>query len=127
MGTWAARLQKARNRARLSQAALAKGIGVTPGAVAHWEIGRNSPPPEKLAQISEFLNISLDWLITGKESSNTTGNIPTQESDSQSSLHRKIRQLSPRQCAALEPVVDSLLGIDSDAGIPHAKVGKQAG
>lgn len=54
--SWPARVLKLRNKLGLSQRELAKVMGVTPGAVAHWETGLRqlSGPVEKLIEILEI-------------------------------------------------------------------------
>lgn len=51
---------------KISQAALAKAIGVTHAAISFWENGINLPNVCDCWKMAEFMNISIDELI-GKE------------------------------------------------------------
>ncbi len=61
------RIRIARQRARLSQEALAAQLGVTRGAVANWECSVGAQPAsarlERLAQVTE---VCFEWLATGR-------------------------------------------------------------
>lgn len=60
------RIRSARRAAKMSQSALAAQLGVTPGAVAHWERpGGAKPGVERLASVAAAVNVSFDWLATG--------------------------------------------------------------
>ena len=61
------RIRVARQRARMSQEALATQLGVTRGAVATWECAMGALPAtarlEKLASVTE---VRFEWLATGR-------------------------------------------------------------
>ena len=59
-------LKKIRKRANLSQAELAKLLGVNQYNISFWEIGRSEPNIEQLIKLSEILNVPTDYLL-GKE------------------------------------------------------------
>ena len=61
------RLAQARAKFNLSQAALAKRLKVSPGAVGQWEAGHSEPESKRLEEIAKLLEISTDFLLTGKE------------------------------------------------------------
>ena len=52
-----------RQRAGLSQAELAKKVGVTQGAVAHYEAHGRYPAADKLPAIADALECSIDELF----------------------------------------------------------------
>lgn len=56
------RLKELRERDSLSQAALAKQLGVSQSTVGMWESGKNNPEYETLIKISKFFNVSVDFL-----------------------------------------------------------------
>lgn len=58
-----AKIREARNHADLTQAELAKGLEVTPGAVGQWEIGLTKPALDKLTALSAILSLSLSELL----------------------------------------------------------------
>lgn len=51
----------------ISQKDFAEGIGVRPATVSEWKRRNNCPTTAKYIQIAEYLNVSLDYLLTGKE------------------------------------------------------------
>jgi transcriptional regulator with XRE-family HTH domain len=71
-------LRVARERAKMSQADLAKKTGLQPSAIAHFEAGRRSPSIGNLRKLCVAMRVSSDWLmclpnepsdrIAGKES-----------------------------------------------------------
>ncbi|GHU74050.1 hypothetical protein FACS1894188_01170 [Clostridia bacterium] len=50
------------------QKELAKYLEIAPSSVNNWKYHRNNPPSEYLAKICDFLECSLEWLVTGEES-----------------------------------------------------------
>lgn len=61
------RLASARKKTGLSQAALAKKLRVSAGAVGRWEAGFAKPETKRLHEIAELLNTTTDFLLAGKE------------------------------------------------------------
>lgn len=61
------RLYKLRRQAGLSQEELANLVGVTRQAVQKWEAGASRPDMDNLAALANYFNVSLDYLVTGKE------------------------------------------------------------
>jgi transcriptional regulator with XRE-family HTH domain len=49
----------------INQDALAKGVGVSQGAVSGW-LNKATPSSDKIAKIAAFMGISAEWLLTGK-------------------------------------------------------------
>lgn len=72
------RIRIARQRARLSQEALALNLGVTRSAVANWE-GADGvlPASARLAHIAQLTNVSFEWLATGRGPLDHGGNDDT--------------------------------------------------
>ena len=65
------RLFDLRRQAGLSQEELANLVGVTRQAVQKWEAGTSRPDMDNLVSLAEYFNVSLDYLVTGKEASPT--------------------------------------------------------
>lgn len=61
------RLYALRKKAGLSQEGLADLLGVTRQAVQKWEAGTSRPDMDNLAALARYFNVTLDWLITGRE------------------------------------------------------------
>lgn len=65
---FAERLKSARNKKHLSQAELAKGVGVSAATISSYETpnGTKIPALDKAAAIAEFLEVPLDYLCGGE-------------------------------------------------------------
>ena len=61
------RLAEARSRRKLSQAALAEKLGITPGAVGRWEAGFAKPDGNRLADIARLLGVRIEELYAGEK------------------------------------------------------------
>ena len=61
------RLFDLRRQAGLSQEELANLLNVTRQAVQKWEAGASRPDMDNLVSLAEYFNVSLDYLVTGKE------------------------------------------------------------
>lgn len=59
------RISAARSRASLTQAGLARRIGVGARVVSGWENDRSEPRANHLAMLSGLLGVSVSWLLTG--------------------------------------------------------------
>ena len=64
IGSRIAALRKAK---RMNQTQLAKLLQVSPSTVGMYEQGRRAPDLNTLVQLAELFDVSLDYLITGKE------------------------------------------------------------
>lgn len=61
------RLIELRNAHQMTQEDLADKLGVSRQAISKWESDRTFPNIEKLFGISQLYQVSLDYLLTGKE------------------------------------------------------------
>lgn len=73
------RLALARESQSMSQADLARRLGVRSATIANWETDRSEPRANRLQMLAGLLNVSIAWLMTGKgaggpENSGETGN-----------------------------------------------------
>lgn len=60
------RLKELREKAGLSQSALAKRLGFAQSTIGMWESGKNKPEFDTLTQIADFFHVSVDYLL-GRE------------------------------------------------------------
>ena len=67
--TFGEKLFKLRKEKGFSQETLAEQIGTTRQAVSKWENNQGFPETEKLLQISDIFEISLDFLLKDEQSS----------------------------------------------------------
>lgn len=83
------RLRKARERAGLTQAEVARQLGVTPATYARYETGPTLPTFFHVARIAEIFGVSTDYLV-GKRNT-------TELTDLALALHRsRLSKMSPR-------------------------------
>ncbi|MTI47974.1 MAG: helix-turn-helix domain-containing protein [Firmicutes bacterium] len=77
------RLKKLRLERNLLQKELARVLGVSNGAIGMWENGKRTPDYELLQNISEYFNVSLDYLIgkSNVRNPNTTYNLTDKEKE----------------------------------------------
>lgn len=68
--SFAKNLKETMKKKKVKQNQLAKILGVTPQTVSLYCIGKNFPDAKNLVKISEFLNVSLDYLLTGIQTEN---------------------------------------------------------
>lgn len=66
-GLMGGRLQKLRNQSNLTQEELAECLDVSRQSVSKWELNKTLPDVDKLIQLSEIYQVSIDYLIKGKE------------------------------------------------------------
>lgn len=57
------RIKETRERNGLTQAALAKKLGVSRSAVNSWEIGISAPSVQYLIELSKLFKVSTDYLL----------------------------------------------------------------
>lgn len=61
------RIAQKRKENNLTQEELAYRLGVSRQAVSGWENGLNYPETEKLIAMSELFEVTVDWLLNGRE------------------------------------------------------------
>ena len=73
-------IKELRERAGLSQAALAKKVGVTRSAVNAWELGLSIPTTQYVAELAQFFHVSSDYILgLDKTESVYIGNLSNEE------------------------------------------------
>lgn len=65
--TLAQNLTSLRNENKLTQSEVAKILNYTDKSVSKWEHGDAVPPIDVLKNLADLYNVSLDYLVTGKE------------------------------------------------------------
>ena len=56
-------LKELRAKSGLSQGQLAKSVGVSPGNVSDWEVGKTKPGYVALSSLARFFEVSADYLL----------------------------------------------------------------
>lgn len=59
----AEKIKELRLEKGISQAALAKAIGVSQKAVDFWEKGENEPKASYILKLADFFDVSTDYLL----------------------------------------------------------------
>jgi transcriptional regulator with XRE-family HTH domain len=62
------RLSQKRKAKKLRQHQVAEHLDVSLGAVSQWEQGKTRPNMNHLVSLAKLLDVSLDWLLSGTES-----------------------------------------------------------
>ncbi|MBP3040559.1 helix-turn-helix transcriptional regulator [Bacillaceae bacterium Marseille-Q3522] len=76
MGSFGERLKTLRNSKKLKQEELAKKMNISKSAIGMYERNEREPSFEIIEKFAEFFNVSLDFLLTGKEKKEeSTGNL----------------------------------------------------
>ncbi len=71
------KLYELRKKSCLSQEQLAEQLGVSRQAISKWESGKAMPESDTLVSISQYFNVSLDYLM--KEDSSVAGEVASKE------------------------------------------------
>lgn len=91
--TFGDRVAAAREAAGMTQAQLARRLGVKKATLVGWEQDLAEPRANKLSMISGLLNVSMSWLLTGEgDDLSEPGSFEGQSSDFQA-LANELRAL----------------------------------
>ena len=60
-------LKEIRKKKKLSQLKVAFDLNISREAISYYENGKRSPSIDMLTAFSDYFNVSIDYLITGKE------------------------------------------------------------
>ncbi len=60
-------LQMIRKEKGYNQLKVAMDLNISREALSHYENGKRSPDVEMLRRMSEYFNVSIDFLINGRE------------------------------------------------------------
>ena len=60
-------LKKVRKEKDLNQLKVAMDLNISREALSHYENGKRQPSIEMLRKLSEYFNVSIDYLINGEE------------------------------------------------------------
>ncbi len=60
-------LKIVRKQKQLNQLKVALDLNISREALSHYENGKRSPDVQMLRKLSEYFNVSIDFLINGKE------------------------------------------------------------
>ena len=66
------KIQTLRKERNLTQEALADQLNVSRQALSKWELGASTPEADKIVQLSEFFNVTTDYLLKDVEVNHNT-------------------------------------------------------
>ena len=100
------RIGAARRSRGLSQAELARRLGISPSAMGMYEQGRREPSAQTLVTLARELEVSTDYLLTGQVSAAKDDPLPAVvafcvEAADRKLDHRPDRPFSRQELAAL--------------------------
>ncbi|BFH64904.1 MULTISPECIES: helix-turn-helix domain-containing protein [Paenibacillus] len=52
---------------KMTKKSFCEQLGISTGNLGDWKRGKSTPSTNKLIEIASFFDVSLDWLILGKE------------------------------------------------------------
>jgi transcriptional regulator with XRE-family HTH domain len=111
------RIKELRNSVGISQEDLAAEIKVSRGNVGDWERGKVKPGADALISLSMFFEVSIDWLLTGKEYSANSStrkyvyeNSPLDLTADDVEIISKIKSLSEKDRGKVEGYIDAMVG-----------------
>ncbi|MEN6565789.1 MAG: helix-turn-helix transcriptional regulator [Veillonellales bacterium] len=105
------KIKTARADMNMSQAALARAVGVNQSTIASWEKGRTEPDTVMVGRLAQVLKVTTDHLL-GIQSEQLV--LPEGVAD----LAKKIADLSPGDRAVVEKVVAALGADDKSKVVP---------
>lgn len=92
------RISKLISAKDLSFASVERQLGFGNGSIKRWD--KSMPSIDKVALLANFLNVSIDYLFTGKEptiTDNSASALPTILSDDETNLIELYRKLPERK------------------------------
>ncbi|MDO4618469.1 MAG: helix-turn-helix transcriptional regulator [Clostridia bacterium] len=63
-------LKKIRKQKKYSQLKVAMDLNISRESLSYYENGKRNPDIDILMKLSEYFNVSIDYLITGKDNNN---------------------------------------------------------
>lgn len=90
--TFGDRLALARDRQGLTQAQLARRLGLRVQTIRNWECDRSEPRANKLQMLAGFLNVSMVWLMTGEGAGAPSGS-QTAAEDAPANLNEALAEI----------------------------------
>ncbi len=60
-------LKEIRKKKKLNQQKVAFDLFISREALSHYENGKRNPDLKMLVKLSDYYNVSIDYLITGKD------------------------------------------------------------
>lgn len=91
--TFGDRVAGAREAANMSQAQLARRLGIKKATLAGWENDLSEPRANKLSMLAGLLNVSIMWLLTGEGDGMATPDEMAEEALDLSGVLAELREI----------------------------------
>lgn len=116
MDDWSRRLARLRQKTGLSQAKVARELGIAAPSVAQWETGRSRPDISRLNALAKLYGVDIQTLC---------GNdIPLPQPDpDRARLVALVARLAPSQIKTMALIAEGLLAQNDDEGPPEKPPG----
>ena len=112
------RIKELREAHKLSQIALAIDLHVTQPTISGWENGTKKMSNKSAAQVADYFNVSMDYLLGRSDSQDIEKKQPTVDDDGLRAW--AIERVSGLSDPALERVRDFLTGLEAGQEIGAA-------
>lgn len=88
-----------RNKLSFKDSDVAKGTLITKSTFSDWKAGRYTPKQEKMQKIADFLGVTVDYIMTGNESTEPPKTVltPKDERDIANDLESIMNKLSNKE------------------------------
>lgn len=100
--TFGDRVAGAREAAGMTQAQLARRLGVKKATVRGWEEDLSEPRANKLSMMAGLLNVSIMWLLTGEGDGMTGPAEPSSEQEGLAEILSELRAIRAEMRANAE-------------------------
>ena len=100
-------LKALRENSKISQAVLAKELGVAQGTVGNWESGSRTPDLDMLVKIAKYFDVTVDHLL-GVESGQKEKPAPISESELDALLIDSLVSLTPEELRQVNAFVQGM-------------------
>lgn len=94
------RIHNQRKLLGLTQEQLAEEMDVTSQTISYAEQGRKALRPENIIKICDALNMSADFLLTGKS-----------YTEHEDTIYQNLSQLTPEQLIYVDMIINSCIGL----------------
>lgn len=123
MSNFADRFKQIRKENDITQAKLADALNVSQNAVFNWETGKREPSLNMLKKISEYFDVSLDYLLRGSVYEQAD-DISEDKPSSYPGLEKKVSELGYRIIYGTNENADGIDLVSGEVFIQYPDGGK---
>ena len=90
-----------------------KSTGITTATISNWKAGRYTPKQEKMQKIADYFGVSLEYLMTGKETDKKNSELTSRDEKDIKDILSNTEQLLKQDCLMFDGDPASPEAIDS--------------